>query len=92
MQLGRAEYLKRYYIANFPFLFIFNVLLFEKEQMFGVEKMTAKEKLYNEIKNMSDEAVYKTMLILDALAAQEEPQPYGQTCPKSASKERLAWE
>ena len=58
--------------------------------MFGVEKMTAKEKLYNEIKNMSDEAVYKTMLILDALAAQAEPRPYGQTCPKSASKERLA--
>lgn len=54
--------------------------------------MTAKEKLYNEIKNMSDEAVYKTMLILDALAAQAEPRPYGQTCPKSASKERLAWE
>ena len=29
---------------------------------------------------------------LDALTAQAEPQPYGQTCLKSASKERLAWE
>lgn len=63
-----------------------------KEQMFGVENMTAKEKLYNEVKNMPDEIVYKTLLILDALAAQAEPQPYGQTCLKSASKERLAWE
>ena len=53
-------------------------------------KMNTKEKLYDLIKNMPDETVYKVMLILDSSAAREESRLCDRADSTPASREHLA--